>query len=66
MKERKRKHDDAHYPMQGKNGRRANKAAKLLDKFLPKCPSCGKFPDGFAHLCTGELDSQHEPKKETK
>lgn len=48
MRERKRRHDDAHFPLQGR-GRRANRIPKTLA--LPKCQLCGKFPEAWAHLC---------------
>ena len=56
MRERKRKHDDAHCPMGGK-GRRARKPKAILPPCDP-CPGCGRRIS-FPHLCL-----EHFPKSE--
>ena len=54
LRERKRKHDDAHYPLQG-SGRRANRKPVGTKFNAPKCRDCGKWPATMIHLCDGEL-----------
>lgn len=58
MRERKRKHDDTHFPLQGR-GKRAPKGSlhrSLEGKIkLKRCPACGIYPDGYAHLCDERL-----------
>lgn len=51
MKERKRKHDDVHWPLQGR-GKRAT-APKRTQPTGPRCSECGLFPAGATHLCPG-------------
>lgn len=53
MKERKRRHDDAHWPLQGR-GRKATKR-KVPAYTGPACESCGKFPLMMLHLCDESL-----------
>lgn len=50
MRERKRRHDDVHYPMQGR-GKRAT-APKTDLPTGPKC-ECGIYREGITHLCSG-------------
>lgn len=52
MKERKRRHDDAHFPLQGK-GKKAVK--KISAPIIDPCPDCGKFSAKIIHLCDESL-----------
>lgn len=50
MKERKRKHDDVHFPMGGKGKRSTPR--KQIQAQGPKCSGCGVYPKGMTHLCS--------------
>lgn len=52
-RERRRKHDDAHRPLQGEGKR----APRSVDAVLwTKCPDCRSYyPIGQAHLCHGSV-----------
>lgn len=52
MRERKRKHDDAHYPLGGK-GKRATKPKN--PKYTGPTCECGYYPKGSTHLCSAPL-----------
>lgn len=49
MKERKRRHDDAHYPLQGLGKRTTKRKSKSTG---PVC-ECGLVAKGTTHLCNG-------------
>lgn len=51
MRERKRRHDDAHYP-QSRGKKRINLEGKIK---LAKCEGCGIFWKGSTHLCDERL-----------
>lgn len=48
MRERKRKHDDAHWPLQGKGKRSRRKSVAVYHP----CPDC-KESVPFMHMCKG-------------
>lgn len=50
MRERKRRHDDAHRPMTGK-GARAMRKKTAYPASAKRCPYCGNRTD--PHLCSG-------------
>lgn len=64
MRERKRRHDDVHYPLQGR-GRKAT-PRKAPASVLPKCEDCGRFPAGSTHLCTDHLRKPKSPSGQTR
>lgn len=51
MRERRRKHDDAHYPLQGRGKRATPRKKPAVHPAVPMCDDCGKFPNGMTHLC---------------
>lgn len=54
MRERKRKHDDAHRPLRGK-GKRATRPLIVCGVADRWCPGCGVVPIWQPHVCDGSL-----------
>jgi hypothetical protein len=52
-RERKRQHDDVHFPLQGK-GKRSHKSAA---SDAPPCPYCG-LRTLRAHLCVADITAK--------
>lgn len=56
MRERTRRHDDAHRPMGGK-GKRATPRKHL--PLAPRCQRCGRLITGNGHLCNDQAAIYH-------
>lgn len=50
MRERRRKHDDLHRPMQGKSKRATRPKSKAV-AVSRRCPDCGDAIPPWPHLC---------------
>lgn len=53
LKEKKKKHDDAHFPLGGK-GKKANRNCKPIT--VRMCSDCGNYPALATHLCSAKHD----------
>lgn len=60
MKEKKRKHDDAHFPLSG-HGRKSTKPKTPMPVMtLDNSCECGKFFKFQTHLCVGAVKEGKE------
>jgi hypothetical protein len=64
MRERRRRHDDAHRPMGGK-GKRATPRRVISVRVVEHCPHCGEVLPPWAHLCGWAIDADL-PKPENR